>query len=134
MPSSKPLPDPTVDLLLMDSRGETLEILRTGLPAGQFRITAAASDPETPMAGKVDLVVIDADVFYIEGREAFYRMRLAYPGVPVAFLDFEGPWGLFLQPQDDTVSEILIVPFPLEEMAYAVLEARAHAVAERWAA
>ena len=70
-----------------------------------------------------EFVLTDAQTFYMEGKTLLERIRAASPRTRVIFLDTEGVWSVFMEPQGGDGAVTLINPCRLEELLKGAIQA-----------
>lgn len=113
-------------VLVVDGDSEPLRELAARFAPSRFRI---ATCPVWEVAlefiaeNRPDLVLTDAQAFYLEGLALLDRIRKVSPDTRVLFLDSEGPWSLFMEPRGGDGAEVVINPCSRAEMLKAAMEA-----------
>ena len=86
-----------------------------------------------------EFVLADAQTFYLEGKALLERIRAASRLTRVIFLDTEGAWSVFMEPQGGDGAVTLISPCRLEEIVKGAIQAvetqapRPRSAEETWA-
>ena len=113
-------------LLVVDGDSAPLKELAARFVPERFRV---ATCPRWDVALEYvaqhapDFVFTDAQTFYLEGKALLERLRSASPRTRVVFLDTEGAWSVFLEPQGGDGAVTLINPCRIEELLNGAMRA-----------
>ncbi|HJZ59218.1 MAG TPA: response regulator, partial [Gemmataceae bacterium] len=119
-----PAPGRGETVLVADDEPGVRELARTVLDRQGYRVLVAADGAEAVEVfrhepGQVDLVVLDASMPNMNGRQAFESIRGIRPGVPVLFASGY-PSGQLLPEEPAPGTAFLNKPFTTTELATAV--------------
>jgi DNA-binding NtrC family response regulator len=113
-------------LLVVDDDSAPLRELAARFAAERYRV---ATCPRWDVAlefvaqNAPDFVLTDARTFYLEGPPLLARIRAASPRTRVIFLDNEGAWSVFLEPQGGDGAVTLINPCRIDELMKGAIQA-----------
>ena len=118
--------DPRRTLLVVDTDCAPLRELAARFSPVRYRV---ATCPRWDVAleyiaeNAPDFALADARAFYQEGKALLERIHAAAARTRVIFLDTEGDWGVFMEPQNGDGAVTLINPCRLEELLKGAIEA-----------